>query len=614
MNMKINLSVKWYQRNAAVVLFSGIISSLILIFAMKLWHADLSYSLTLGSGDVLLERMGIQNMLETGSRNLSNRLGGYSGQQLYDYPVSDAFNYGMMRIIALFTGNSATVMNIFYLIGFPLAAMTATAALLRLGITRIVALFSGLFYPFMPYHFARNQNHLLLSAYYMVPLAIVLALGVLEGEYEPVFSKKQKWRRNLYQNRKLIGAVVTGLIISSTGVYYAYFSCFFILLALITFTIRNRRRMQSIFGGAMVMASIVIGALLNAIPGQIYALNGGESFPNMLRSISDGETYSLKLIDLFIPYYAHNLGRFRNMVQIFHNSESLANENTAVSLGILGSFGLAALLLAPIVVRSLKTAEKRLFRNTSLLAIYGILLATLGGFSSIIYRYIFGGVRAYNRICVFLFFMALIALSLCVDAVLYGKGSERRSVGEIAETHPRRARMTAFWRKWSKFLAVGLVPLLGLGLFDLIPVNVIPAYQTAEQYESSTRQYFVTAEASLPSGSYVFVLPYVAFPEPQAWYGSGPFANMEPYFYTQTLHFSYGAMVGGKEDSWYKATAALPADEMIAALRKAGYSAIYFDLTNNTDDKLTQLKNDLVTLAGTTPIVSDNGGRFFFSI
>ena len=613
--MKGRMSQKFLERTPVLVLLSGILSSLIMFYVMQLWRADLHYVFASGSGDYILERMGIQNLIETGTRNLATRLGGFSGQQLYDYPVSDAFNYGIMKVMSLFTRDSAVIMNLFYLLTFPLAAMTSMLALSKIDISRTMSLFCSLLYPFMGYHFWRNENHLLLSAYYMVPLGILVVLWLMNGEQKMSFSRKKSFRKNVEENRKFLYSVLICLIISSTGVYYAFFMCFFLLFATIKTLFDERRWTKITTAGTVFLLTIAGGSAANFLPSFLYHLSGGERVASMPRAISDAETYGLKLIDLFIPTTGHHLGRFRNLVDLFHNSEPLANENTCVSLGILGSIGFIILLLYPLVAARSATLRQKLLRNLCLLAYAGILLATFGGFSSVVYRYIVHGIRAYNRICVFLFFFALAALAIFADAVIWGTKADTDSIRPVdaLQRKPRYNGLVRFYKKHRRKLSIFLLPLLLLGLFDQVPVISVYPYESNKQTVQTVEAYFQQLEASVPEGTYVFALPYVAFPEPGVWYGSGPSSQLEGYLSTRTIHWSCAPIRGGREDAWLQSVAAMPAADMLAAVKAAGYHGIYINLLNYPDGTLAALKDELIVLSGSTPLVSSDGQKVFIA-
>lgn len=616
----------FFQKKPVLVLLSGLLCSLILVFVMKLWKADINFLFVGIGGDAALETMSIKNLIETGTRNLSDRLGGIGGQKLYDYPVSDFLNFTIMRFFSLFTDNAAAVANLFFLATFPLAAMSAMFALLELRISRSASLFCSLLYPFMAYHFLRNQNHLLLSGYYMAPLGILVVLWLLQGENLLTFRRRNPFRRNLADNPKYFLSLIFCLMISSTGVYYAFFTCFFILLVVVKSIVDEKRWNKTTTASVTMLSTLILGGLLNYLPTFLFHMSGGERGSELIRVGEGAEYYSLRLIDLFMPTMGHHIGRIANLVQKFHNSEPMANENITISLGVMGSIGFALLLFVPILKLQNQSMRARLIKNTSLLAYSGFLLATIGGISALICRLLISGIRAYNRIAVFFFFMGLLAVGVIIDTVIYGRstagefsqGGTDRSESAASDTSaiPPRHFLTiraAFHRHRSK-LVIFLIPLLFAALFDQIPVNSVFPYAANKKNDQAILTYFAEVEASVPAGTYVYQLPYVIFPEPDVSYGSGPYAQLAGYLNTEDLRWSYGAMRGTGNDLWAKSVAEMPAEEMLAALAAAGYGGIYIDLLNYPDDTLAALKDQIIALTGSTPVVSEDGQRVFISL
>lgn len=605
------------NKNAITIILSGLLCVLFLTVAMKLWEADFQYAFcgTYGAGDGTIEQMGIQNLVESGSRNLTDRLGGTNGQQLYNYPTSDALNYFIMFFFSLFTKNSAMIQNLFFLVTFPLAAMSATAALLGLRITNIPSLFLGILYAFMPYHFLRNQQHLLLSGYYLVPLAIMVVLWLMNQEIirEPL--KKLSFREAIYNNRSFLLSLVICFLISSTGIYYAYFTAFFLLLAIVKSIFDDRRWSKNSTTGLVLLFTVFSGVVLNYLPTFIFRLSGGEASDAFGRSGVGAEIYGLKLIDLFMPTVDHRIPIVSELVSKFHATEPIANENIFVSLGVLGSFGLIALLFLPILDRAPKLYHSRLLRNAAIMSYAAFILATTGGISAVICRLVLNQIRAYNRICVFLFFLALFTVSVFLQYIWSRfvcrstSEEQNRSAGSgILQS----GMMHLMPRKIIYLLAVLLV--MGFSLFDQTPLGAAFPYEANRQMDNTFISYFGRIEESMPTGAYIYQLPYVVFPEPEVVYGNGPYAHLLGYLNTENLHWSYGALGGTSSDKWAKTISQLPAEDMMTALRSEGYRGVLIDLKNYPDTSLVELKDKILSITGADPIISEDGQLVFIDI
>lgn len=599
-----------------IILLSGLISTVFFILITELWRADI-HSVFIGmGGDSVLELMGIQNLLETGTRNRATRLGGVSGQFLYNYPVSDFLNYAIMWIISLFTKNAAVIMNVFYFLGYPLASMTATWALLELDVSRIVSVFAGVPYAFLSFHIMRNQNHLLLSAYFIVPLGILAAIWLMNRKADFHFLRKDPFREKIRKNRRFLLSLLFCLLISSTGLYYAFFACFFLLVATARLLFADRKLSKSVTTGCLLIAVVVSGVLLNYLPTIWFGLTGGESGESLSRPGEGAEIYGLKLFNLLLPTIAHRFPGMESYVNEALTTLPVTNENSTVSLGLIGSIGLLILLVAPILKYRNELSDRGETLKTVALFMYGgIFLSMQGGLGALVCRLLIHGIRAYNRIVVFLFFFALIAVALSLDLLIFGpektwladKVQGNGPAHGTKTTHRLKPRS----RQW---LALFLIPLLPATIYDQVPFISVQNYEINIAADQDMRTFFQEAEAGVPEGTLVYVLPFTSFPEAPMTYGASPYSQLSGYLNTKTLRWSYGAMVGTSSSNWASKTANLPAAEMLTELKARGYGAIYVDLLNYPDDTLQKLSDELIALTGQEPVISTSGLQIFIPI
>ena len=102
-------------------------------------------------------------------------LGAPLGRFAYDYPLgSDNLNLAVIRGLTWLSSNPFVVNNVFLLLTFPAAFLASWFVFRRLGFSKSVAWVAGVVYAILPYHFWRADPHLLLSAYYVVPLGALL--------------------------------------------------------------------------------------------------------------------------------------------------------------------------------------------------------------------------------------------------------------------------------------------------------------------------------------------------------------------------------------------------------------------------------------------------------
>ena len=85
-------------------------------------------------------------------------------------------------MLGLLDSRWAVVLNTYFILTFPLAAMSAAWFLRIVGLRRVTAAAFAVLYAFAPYHFLRGEVHLFLSAYYVVPYAGILLHRAVSGD------------------------------------------------------------------------------------------------------------------------------------------------------------------------------------------------------------------------------------------------------------------------------------------------------------------------------------------------------------------------------------------------------------------------------------------------
>lgn len=615
--------ISFLSRTPVLVIASGLITTVVMAYALRIWRADLFIPFST-DGESLYWQTLVQNFLETGSFFTSHRLDILGGNSFYGLPGSDAIHYLLLAILALISRNPGATVNLFYLLTFPLSTMSAVYVLRKLDATPIVSSFCGILYAFLPYHFWRGTADPLLSAYYMVPLSVLLILKIQDGSTAiRLHGEALGFIARIRENMPILRCILLAILVTSTGLDYGYF---FLLLAGVALGYRilsDRRWSSQATGGVIVIAAGWITILANRLP-LLIAQWSGRILYTPEKAVSDAETYSLKFIDLIIPNAHHQLGRFRNMVEVFHRAEPLLNENISTALGILGAAGIFAALAAPILLWHADTKEKKLLVRISVLVYAALMISTLGGFGSFLYRYLYDGVSQFYRMVVFLSFFALAALALVIDATLFAKGFSAPKPGShafapasnrlLAPLINAAKRLLIFWRRMRAKLVILLIPLLFLGLFDTVPVNSAFPYAANRQEQAVFVEFFAKAEASVPENTKVFVLPAATFPATDFLAGTDPYAHAIPYLNTWTLQFSYGAIPSSSADERQRELAALPAGELLDNLRAQGYGAIYVDLLVARDDALKGKTDELLALVEEDAVVSADGLYIFLPI
>jgi hypothetical protein len=509
------------------------------IVVLELWDADLRVPFTY-TGDGTLNLLFIKDVLENGWYFENSRLGAPNGLELYDYPVinGETLNLLLFRILGLGTDDPALVMNLFFLLTFPLTALTAFIVLRRLPVSRGIALVVAFIFALLPYHFMRGEAHLFLAAYYAVPLGAYLAIAVFRGD--ELFGR---WRPTL------ITAVMCTVVATASGSgYYAVFTVLLVALAaVLRFVVR--REGQALVAGGAVVAAITAVSLVQLAPTIVYRAANGANDEVAKRYWFESENYSLRLTNLLLPVDGHRIDRLARL-KAEYVEKTPQTEARSATLGIVASLGF--LWLIGIAVAAVAGAGRRyalgLHAGLAALTVGAVLTATTGGFSTLI-AVAWPQIRAWNRLSTFIAFFSLVAVALLLGRL------ERRLRGPV--------------------FALLLGAVLAVGFFDQTSKSFIPPYAATKAAWQEDEAFFSALDDRLPPGSMVVELPYEPFPEPEP----GPVGLYEAakaYLHSDSLRWSYGAM-RGRPDNWAAANASKPPRELVAATRTAGFAGILLD-------------------------------------
>lgn len=591
-NVRTLLTQKLWREIAAYAAVIAI-CFLVLIWTLRLERTDLRIPLTY-QGDALFYHLVVKGVVDNGWFQSNPLLGMPYGLDLRDVPTSDNNLYFVLiKLISLFTSNYALILNLFYLIGFFLTVVIAFYVLRQFGISYFPAALCSLLYTFLPYHFVRGEHHLFLSAYFLVPLMVMMILWVCMEEIIPTDEQSGKLRLNLRQP-KLLASLVICLLISAAGFYYAFFTAFFLFIAGLIVVLRRRNLRSMLVPGALA-ALIVVGTVFNLLPSLMSAYFYGTT-PIVQRHAADADIYGLKIAQLIMPITGHRLAWLREIKENY-NLRLLVNESDTAALGIVGAVGFLILIWwllirKPDVSRMKETGSNGLLNHLSLLNATGILLGTIGGLGSIVAFFITPQIRAYNRVSIFIAFFSFIAVALLLDRV-----RER-----YATTQARRI-----------IFCEAVVLLLAIGIIDQRSHNYIPDYSRLKNEFRHDAEFVKKIQSALPEEAMIFQLPVVSFPENPRVNRMTDYDLVKGYLHGTRLRWSYGAIKGRENDAWQRWVTGKPAPDMVGTLAQAGFGGIYVDRFGYVDNGA-KVETDLAGVIGKPPIVSENGRLTFFNM
>ena len=494
------------------------------------------------SGDGLSHAVLVKSVLEAGWFPTHNpRLGAPFGATWFDYPNADAANLLILKIIGLFSNDWIIATNVFYLITFALTSVIAFSVLQRLGLRWLYALVAALLFAELPYHFLRSV-HLLLAAYWSVPIAVYLAIicGPQANALRFGDASSGRWSRALMA----IG-------VGCGGIYYAFFGI--VLIAVAGFAnLLAERRWRAILPAATIAAIAVATVVAQLGPTFVYWYENGTNSQVAQRPSGEAELFAFKPIQLLLPQSEHRIRLARDFANGYARSAPLVNENASASLGIVGVTGLAFILVYGLRRLIVDPPFDPPLESLAWQSVAALALGTVGGFGSVLAQAGFTSIRAYNRISVFLGFIGIASVFLVLQRALPAvRDSRVRAYGGAAAA-----------------IALALA-----GTLDQLPVTTRDSSKALQ----NDQRFFAELERSLSPGTSVYQLPYHPYPESGPMNAMADYDLARGYLHTDTLRWSYGAMKGRPGDAWLRSVAekTLPGQLDIAA--QSGFGAVYID-------------------------------------
>jgi phosphoglycerol transferase len=556
-------------------------------FLMRLWRADLAIPFHY-SGDSLFIQMLVKGTLDNGWYLHNPYVGAPTGLDMQDFPCADGLTFVLIRVIGRFSSNYAMATNLFFLITFPLTTLTALFTLRRLGVSHGPAIVMSLLFTFLPYHFMRGLSHLFLASYFLIPLAILVILWVyLDRGLFCRWDEERLALRWKLGGGATIFSVVVCLLMGSAGVYYAFFTCYLLLMAGIACSLRVRK-VYPLGIGAALAGCISLGVACNLAPTALYVREHGKNPMVAARDPQDSDTFGMKAVQLVLPIDRHRLSRFSQIKErYYHFMMKGFNENSYVTLGVVGSIGF--LLLIGRLLGRHGASRPSVMEGLTVLNLCALLLACVGGGGSLFNVFVNPSIRAYNRMSIFIGFFALQAVALILD------------------------RLTLYLHsRWTRLLFHGFLAMVLVGgVLDQSTADFIPKYQALREAFTHDAAFFGRIEASLPPGARIFQLPSIPFPEGPSSYGMYDYDHFRGYLHSHHLYWSHGAMRGRAGDQWRRDMAQKHLPDLLQALAQAGFHGLFIDREGYAD-RAGWLEAELVRSLGAQPLVSPDGRQSFF--
>jgi hypothetical protein len=565
---------------------ASLLALLLAMLVLRVWRGSLAVPFDY-ERETLYYLMLVKGLLDHGGAFENPSLGAPFGLDLHDYAIgTDRLNLELLRLLGLVLGGPAEAVNAFYLLTFALAAGAAYLCFRLVAVARPPAVVCATLFALAPYHFSRGQEHLFLSAYWVVPLGAYLVLATLAGE--PLYRRRPgaSGVRAFAAGRTLL-AVVFAVAAASAGVYYAAFTLLLLGAATFVALLAGRGRV-AVASGVGSMALMVAVLALHLAPTVAYRFEHGVN-PATVRPRTESELYALKLSDLVFPVEQHRLRPLADFTDRYRRTTPIRSEG-GQALGAVGAVGFAGLVALGLVSLVRRRVEPPVARHAAVAAVVALLIGTVGGVSTVVAYLFTTQLRGWNRISIYIAFFSFLGIAVAL-------GWLGRRVGAA------RGRRAAF--------GALLAAVLAFGVFDQSTDAAAPRYELATSYRQD-REFVRRIEATLPRGASVFVLPYVAFPETGQIRDLFENDLLRGYLHSEHLRWSAAAMKGRPED-WVGDLSRYPLPTILDGGVAAGFSGLYVDRFAYAD-RASGLEAEVQRLTGAPPLVSESGRQSFFDL
>ena len=579
---------------ALTALCVAVLSVVLSLTLLQAWDANLDVPFQYRE-DANFNQMVVKAVLDNGWYQENRDLGAPFGQELFDFPVVEGDNLSVLMVkgLGVLSSDSATVTNLFFLLCFPLIALSALLALRLMGLSRPVAAALALLFALAPYRFVRGEIHLWINAYYGVPLGAYLAFAV--AEQRALFRRRDEGGPGPLAWASVSSLLVLSacMVVGSAHLYYAVFSLILIAAAGLLALTRGGG-LRALLTAAVLCAVIAGTVVVNHSPTILYRADHGHN-DAIGRAPSSAEQFGLRLTRLVLPIDDHRLGPLDSLSERYADTASQQLiEGPAQALGGAATLGLVWLLFVPLLLlarpwRTLPGGSST--RTLSALAYTGLLVGTTAGISSLIAHLLTEELRSWSRMSIVLAFLALAGLGFLLESLR--PWLRRRGLGVLAA-------------------GALLAGLFALALLDQTTPSYAPEYDRLESTYRDEQQFVEAIERTLPATSAVFQLPYLPFPEPQPTYEPifDGYQHARAYFHSTRLRWSWGVMKGRQND-WQAHIVSLPAALALPAISTAGFQGIYIDRLGYGDSG-NAVEAYLRQRLGTRPLETRDGRLAFY--
>jgi phosphoglycerol transferase len=581
----------------------GVVIGAFVTLYLRLWRAPFRVPWAYhGDGIDTLEA--IKSILSGGWNLHTARVGAPFVGSNVDFPSGgESVHWFSIKLLGYVLRSPSLTDNVYYLIGYFLVAFAAYYVARYLGLQKATALLVGVLYSFLPYHQVHGELHLVRSAYYIVPVDVLVMLWLVSW-------KTQLYRfaddGNLVLRRGRVAFALGVCVIQgvsdtiTSGFAISIFVLIGVLLAI------NHWNVKPLKWG-FIFAVAVGGTLLVAnFPFIVARLTEGPNEAAISRSLLDQDVYGLRWVFMLLPIDGHWLGPLARLTAKARTSGDAVYTEPGQALGVLGGLGFLA-IAATALAGSLGGPQGRSRMRSALqtlgtISVVAVLLASVGGLGLLIALFGFDLLRDWDRMVVIIGFLAYVGVALVLQHGL--SAACRRYRRPTGPTWVNR-----------QTLAIPVVAVLCvLGVADQAPPSTVPTYHANSVQYGIDAAFFHKLQAMVPPGSMIFQYPIMVYPENGPVYNLYDYDEFAGYIHTSTLRWSYGAVKGRAQGDWQTGTLSnLPIATQMAALSAIGFHGIWI-ARNGYADHGAALEASLIPLLGQPILVSTDNRMAYYDL
>jgi phosphoglycerol transferase len=467
------------------------------------------------------------------------------GQHL-DFPRYDSLNYFAIKLLAAFGSGAVVATNVYFLLGYPLVALTAGFVLRALEVDALWSFVGAIAYAWLPYHQLRGFHHFTNAAYFFVPFVFLFLRRIW---YAP--DSTRRWSARSWLMWLLFGA-----LLELQNPYYAVFTGVLLVTTGVALGLLRGLRTSALpLGRTAILITVIIATFaFEQLPRWAFEHEHGKNVLAVVRPPRGVSEFALSLVDLVNPSPDHPLHFLAKWTQAAADIRGYKhNERVVATLPFIGLFGLAVAEIR-LVIRAwglhAGDQRQRLQQWAGGLILLSLLWCHEGGLATLISETGFGLVRGWNRMSIFIAFACVLA------AVSWFDGR------------------ALFWKRGTRIAAAVLVTTLVLAeqLFAL-PRSTFAA--TAERWNEARK---ITGDIAADGRLHrLFVVPYLDYPE------VGKIGDVQDYDHfvlniaSDKAALSYGSMRGRGASYFSSGANGLHGADLVSYLKQASFDTIVID-------------------------------------